>query len=482
MFSTAQTDFNIDRHLIKLLETSPFFAEISRHVRKVITNDISTAGVTFDMGTEDFVLGINPEFFSSLTDAEIAGVLRHEFYHIVFLHITSRRKKPHMRWNIATDLAINSIILDKSTGNGVDLPECALVPGRPLVVKVPKTVPGQLEAERNDLKPSKEFNAAFALSDLIASFPQMETSEYYFEKLNALADQLRGDCPVHGKPQPKKESDPSKGNDPDDGEKDDHNHSENHDHGKGDEQCTCGGIGSLDDHNGWDEIPEDMREYVEGKARNLVEKATKAADRNSNGWGSIPISIRDEIRRMVSRTVDWKMVLRQFIGSISRGGRTSTIRRINRKYPYIHPGVKRGYVAKLAVAIDQSGSVDNEMLAQFFSELEQLTKKASITVIPFDYEVDEKNVFEWRKGQRPKLQRTKAGGTNFDAPTAYVNSPTNRGRFDGVLFLTDGECSAPPASRIKRGWILGQGCKLHFESNEMQVSMDAGTPRKGAWR
>lgn len=497
MFRQADTDFNIDRHLVRLLEDSPFFAEISRHVRKVITNDLPTAGVTFDKVTDDFVLGVNPEFFASLTQEEIAGVLRHEFYHIVFMHITSRRKTPHMRWNVATDLAINSIILDPTSGKNVSLPDCALVPGRPL---------------SNDGK-SKEHKAAKALSDLIASLPPLQSSDFYWNKLSELADQLQNDCPVHGDKGDKKPdssgptNDKDKGGHPssgdgghgedgtpgpgksvggggEDGEegdsKDGHGSGHSHDEA-GEDECTCG-ASSLDDHSGWDEVPEDMREYVEGKARGLVEKAAKHADSRSNGWGNMPTSIRDEIRKMVSNVVDWRSVLRQFVGSIARGGRTSTIRRINRKYPYIHPGVKRGYVAKLAIAIDMSGSVDNDMLSMFFAELGSLTKKVAVTVIPFDYTVAEDGVFEWRKGAKIQGKRVRGGGTDFDAPTSYVNSPKNRGRWDGLLIMTDGECQAPRPSRVKRGWVLGQGQKLMFNSNELQVSLDKGAPVKGAWR
>ena len=80
-------------------------------------------------------------------------------------------------------------------------------------------------------------------------------------------------------------------------------------------------------------------------------------------------SLVDAIRKSVSNVINWRNVLRQFVGSITRGGRATSIKRINKRYPYIHPGVKRGYEAKLLVAIDQSGSVDNEMLVEFFGML-----------------------------------------------------------------------------------------------------------------
>ena len=48
MFSTSDTDYNIDRHLISFLQDAPYFAELSRYIRKVPTTDLPTAGVAFD--------------------------------------------------------------------------------------------------------------------------------------------------------------------------------------------------------------------------------------------------------------------------------------------------------------------------------------------------------------------------------------------------------------------------------------------------
>ena len=110
MFSPIETDYNLDRHLIAFLQDAPFFAEMSRYIRKVPSADLPTAGVAYDKQFDDITLYWNPDFFRSMTDAEVRGVLLHEFYHLVFCHLTSRRKTPPKMWNVATDLAINSII------------------------------------------------------------------------------------------------------------------------------------------------------------------------------------------------------------------------------------------------------------------------------------------------------------------------------------------------------------------------------------
>lgn len=455
MYTKCETDFNLERHLITFLQESPFYAELSRHIRKTSTKSMPTAGVSFNKETDELVLFWNPDFFESLTNSEIKGVLLHEFNHLIFGHLAARRREPHGTWNIATDLAINSLIyeafgkLANRSGDDRPLPKGGLVPGQ------------RLHLDQDSLsKASPEQVAAYTqFADMIESFPALQTSEWYFFKLMEEAKKNDGDDAKS------KAMRQLLGTEPGDGE-----------------FVVVIGGDSMDDHSGWDNIPEEMRPYVEGRVKAVLEKAVNHADQQANGWGNMPASIQAEIRRSVSNVINWRSVLRQFVGSLTRGERTTSIKRINRRYAYIHPGVKRGYTARLAVAIDQSGSVDDMQLNAFFSELATLTKKISVDILPFDCYLDAKDVFEWKKGSVPKLQRVRGGGTDFNAPTKFVNDAKNRGKWDGLLIMTDGECGAPDISRVKRGWVLSKGHKLLFDTAELQVFMDDSKPMSGAWR
>lgn len=432
MFKTCQTDFNLDRHLVSFLQDAPFFAELSRHITKIPTEDMPTAAVSFDEKNDDIVLYWNPTFFASLTPREVRGVLIHEYYHLVFGHLYSRKRNPPAIWNIATDLAINSIILDPNRDNShlkgdKILPDFALVPGR-----FPKHPDGR---EWNETE-----KASLKLSQIISELPTMQASEWYFEKIYE-----------------KTKNDPELA-------------------------ASMSSLNSLDDHSGWDQLPEELKEYVEGKIKSIVEKGVKVADAQANGWGNIPLTVADAIRKSVTNIINWRRVLRQFVGQLIRGGRTNTMKRINKRYPYIHPGTKRGYEAKLLIAVDQSGSVSDQMLAEFFGELSSLTKKVSISVLPFDCVADERDIYEWRRGSNVPANRIRAGGTDFNAPTVVANDPKNRRRWDGMLILTDGMAPAPTATRIKRGWVIGRGCKLEFSTDELTISMQDEAAVKGAWR
>ena len=428
MFNAIETDFNLDRHLISFLQDTPFFAELSRHIRKTPTDSMPTAAVAFDPKFDDITLYWNPEFFRGMTDQEIRGVLTHEYYHLIFRHLTERRKTPAKMWNVATDLAINSII---SSHSNMALPAGCLMPG-----KFPEPPAGR--------EWTPEEKASMPIAQLIADFPKDQASEWYFEKLK---DKVEEEQKKNG--------------------------------GQG---SGMGDLDSFDDHTGWDEVPEEMKDLVAGKVAAAVEKATKHADGQANGWGNIPAELRDAIRRSVTNIVDWRSVLRQFIGNIARGERTTTIKRINKRFPYIHPGTKRGYVAKLLIAIDQSGSVDDGQLALFFSELSSLTKKVSVTILPFDCAADLRDAFEWKKGSKVEAKRVRGGGTDFNAPTRIANDPKNRGRWDGMLVLTDGECSKPGPSRVKRGWVVSPGRKLEFATDELTITLDPTPKKAGAWR
>ena len=147
------TDFNLRDHMHRLLIREPFFAALSRRIDKKESTHIPTAGVRVNPDTAQFELVYNPDFFQKLPDNQRTGVLVHEFYHLVFEHVTGRlpdelagamsgepsREQAQLfkLWNIAADLAINYHI-------GADnLPDNCCIPGG----KMFEDMPGDMTAE-----------------------------------------------------------------------------------------------------------------------------------------------------------------------------------------------------------------------------------------------------------------------------------------------------------------------------------------------
>ena len=124
MTDQPATPFDLNKHTARLLMNEPFFAALSRRINKRKSSALPTAGVRV---TDDghFEMLYNPAFFEGLTDVQRAGVLKHEFYHLVFEHVTGRLPEAGMSkmWNIATDLAINSHLVG-------ELPEQCCMPGQ----------------------------------------------------------------------------------------------------------------------------------------------------------------------------------------------------------------------------------------------------------------------------------------------------------------------------------------------------------------
>jgi predicted metal-dependent peptidase len=340
-------------------------------------------------------------------------------------------------WNYATDWAINSMIpVD-------ELPEEGLRPGREFT---PLT-----DEQLGRMTPEQVANYQ-KISDFQASLPLEKSSEWYFERLMDNPDvkkAVENGNKVGGK---------SLGQALEDG---DVKFDENGDLVDSNGNPVDLVPGSMDDHDGWDELTEEERQIVKGKLKKTLEKATRDADSKGAGWGSISADHRALIRKLISNEIPWQSVLKQFCGMTRRANRHSNVRRLNRKYPGIHPGVQKGYTSSIAVYIDQSGSVSDSELELLFGELASLARNTSFTVYHFDTEVDETSETEWKKGRVPTTLRTRSGGTCFKAPTVHANK--NKHRFDGYLILTDGGAPNPGSSKLKRGWVITPGQDLYFK-------------------
>ena len=379
--------FDLNKHVHRLLMDEPFFAALSRRVDKRIDKSIPTAGVRVNASTGHFEMIYNPEFFEGLPDIQRKGVLKHEFYHLIFEHVTGRKPTGinPMAWNIATDLAINSHLMG-------ELPEMCCMPGQ---------------------KPFEDYDVGLS-------------SEAYLEQLKEDASKQSG--------------------------------------GDGDGK----GEGQFDSHDGWDDVDQQTKEIAKERLKDTLKKAAEEA--SNQGWGSVSQQVRKDIMNRIQTHVDWKKMLRYFIKTSQRASKQSSMKHINRRYPYIHAGRKVNRTASIAVAIDQSGSVSDQMLNAFYSELSKLAKYAEFTVIPFDDQVFEDKIYTWKKGENKKWERILCGGTNFDEPTKYVNKKG----FDGMIVLTDLMAPKPISCKCQRMWLTTKqyADRPYFQTSERVIVID----------
>ena len=410
--------FNLNMHTARLLMRGPFFAALSRRIDKTSSTSIPTAGVRVNPHSAQFELLYNPEFMGQLKEEHQLGVLMHEFYHIILEHVTGRKPSDGLKRidNIAMDLAING------------LPE--------MNGKLPcEADPGPI------MHDGKGMQGVFPGEGPFKDLPAGKSYEWYLEALKDMAENQE---------EQEGEGEGGQGQ-PGDGD-------------------PFGGADSFDDHEGFGDADGTTQEIAKERLKEAVKQAAEEAEKSRN-WGSVSHSMRQDILDRIQTKVDWRKVLRYFVKTSQRADKRSTPRRLNKRYPRIHPGKRVRRQAKIAISIDQSGSVDDQMLSAFFSELNKLAEIAEFTVIPFDTKVAEDKVYTWKKGASRKTERVLTGGTCFDAPTRYVN----KHKFDGHIVLTDLCAPKPINSKCQRMWMTtkAHAARPYFQTNERVIAIDA---------
>lgn len=416
--------FNLQPHLVGMMLEEPFYAKMLRILTKNKTRQIPTAGVISKEG--DLIMYWNDRFMAALEGKHIRGVLKHEMLHLVFEHTTTRKYEPHKIWNYATDLAINSHLMD-------ELPSFGLFPGRP---STPLT---EEQKERMGEKAVKQYEA---VSAKLASFPVGKSAEWYFTQL--MDDDEVKDAIENPEQNSKSLADALKDGDvkfDEDGNLVD---------ADGNPVDVVPSGGTMDDHDGWGDMSDEDREYIKAKVKQAANDAAKECD-SKGSWGSVPAELRRQIKAALVKEVPWQKILDRFCGFSRRAHRTTSYSRMHSTMGRLVPGAKRGYTSSVATYIDQSGSVSDRELALCFGELANLAKNTEFTCYHFDTEVDEKSKSVWKRKGHP-AHRTRGGGTCFVAPSKHAAA--RKKDFDGYIILTDGYASDPGPSRLPRAWVI----------------------------
>jgi predicted metal-dependent peptidase len=265
----------------------------------------------------------------------------------------------------------------------------------PSMALIPGRIPSRMKQKR--------------LIDFIKNVKPLQASEFYFEGVKEILEQMEND-------------------------------------GEG-----MDGEGTLDDHSGWGDLPDNVKDQIKDKVRGMLQNAVNRAD-SKNSWGTVPASMQAEIRKGLTHEINWRAIIKMFFGTARSMLRISTIKKISRKLPGILPGVKRGTTARFAFFIDQSGSMSDEDVALAFTEVEGASKESEIDVYNFDTEIDESSHKVWKRGRVFPWGRTRCGGTDFNAVARFVNEQRNYGKWSGICILTDGY--APTLGFVRGAKVL----------------------------
>ena len=382
---TAQQ--RIERAYVRCMQIPKlrFFGSMLLHGETTCTDAVPTAA------TDGINTYFNPEFVQTLDDKELLFVAIHECMHKVYKHLfiwKKLRKEDPLLTNMANDYVINPMIRD------LDPEERFLC--------IPRYKDGPKKGE------------VMCLID--DNFEGMDTKQ--------VIDILRKE----NEENPQGEGD--EGDEGDEGGDSDPEYSE---------KIMKRAEDQHDDHNyGEDGDTEEASIELDRAIRQAVEVAGAGAD-----------GVAREIMKLLAVETPWQDILAEFIKQQVKGGGQTTWRKYNRRLigsDIYMPSMLDERAGSMVVAIDTSGSISQDILTKFLSEL-----KAIVTdVVPEKLHLmywgstvcaeetyDEMTYANLEDSTKPKG----GGGTRPACVQERVGDGVKTGAYqnlDAVIVLTDG--------------------------------------------
>lgn len=217
---------------------------------------------------------------------------------------------------------------------------------------------------------------------------------------------------------------------------------------------TFGPQAPLDNHRVWESAESTPQRLAETAVRCLVTQAFRQSG------GEVPGDVRALAEGWLKPSpIPWQQVLRQFVGTVGRVGRTSTWMREHRRFQHDTPGQRKQRRLNLLVGVDVSDSTDQQALREAFArELLRIAagRDSQLTVI---YAGSRIHRIECFSGRREVAEIYRGGGFT-DLRPVFAHVCTMQPRPAAVIYLTDGYGPAPQRQEIPTLWVLtGNGKK-----------------------
>ena len=398
--TTNQAEEKLIKARIKLQARNPFFSYLSLFLKFV--NDKNNRLPEYaGMGVSpDGTLTYKDDFVNELNDEECIGVLTHEICHLAFLHLVRRGSRDGEKWNIAVDLAVNSILKE----NGFELPKNGIIP-------------------QNNMFdfPIGLFKKAFRIENV-----NQKTAEEIYEELPELNYQ-------NGNGQGKQ------GN------------------GQGNMKVKCNGFDKHEEENqdkdgkSKGKPSQAEKQELENEWLNRLEEAYVSAKQR----GKLPMGMERYIDEIKKSQINWKVLLQRLIQSTipidftyMRRGKKSIATKT-----YLPSVIKEKI--DVCIGIDLSGSIGKEELTEFMSEVIGISKayQNSITMRLLTHDIEVHNDYEITNGNIQKIKELKlkgGGGTSHEPIFKYINEKVRDCK--AVVFFTDGYSDLENIDFNKHKW------------------------------
>lgn len=376
-----------------------FLFQMSREIRF----DISSATAINFKGAK-YVIYFNPIIFLNLNIKQMESTIKHEILHIVSMHLIRAKefkgKYSKLAVNMAMDIVVNTY-LDNLPPYAVTL---------------------------------DWINIKFDLKLL-----PFKTFEYYVEKIQTaidLAEEITDDK---------------------DNDNDNEDSKDNLDYNSNKDDKIEDKYNPENTHDIW----EESSEIDEKTLKEFTEKFISSSQK-----GTIPEYLNSIISSIKNSNgeLPWNLYLKRLMGTVE-SNKKKIITRRNRRQPdrLDLRGELRSHKAKIAVAIDISGSISDEEFYQAVKEIIIIVKNYNneITIIECDNEI--RRVYKIKSIKDIRERLNIRGETRFNPVFEYANN----NKINLLVYFTDGK-GEDKIIALPRGyktlWVLsGKGDKLSLK-------------------
>lgn len=326
------------------------------------------------------VLYIDPPRLDKFSVEQVSRILEHECLHLVLEHIGRMENRHPYVWNIATDLAVNSLI------KGMDM---GLLAGK---------------EPFSDFTPNKSADFYYAM---LRNKVDMKEVTFNADGSVTVKDSRTGKTET---------------------------------------------LHPTGDHKDWEKTTGGAADSL---TKEVIKQAVAEAASQAKQAGKWPAGIKELVDELLGKeTVNWKQLLRQYIGNKVRAGSKHSWKRESKRFGVLQKGKLKNRMIRLGIGIDTSGSVSSEELQEFMAEIKGImgSYKTDITIVECDAAVQKTYTLKKHMKVDPKFKGR--GGTDFRPVFEHFMSNKVKQKPELLIFFTDGEGPAPDKEVLKTVWVL----------------------------
>ena len=391
----------ISASLLRLRMKSPFFAILALFARFVPSQQLPTAA------TDGKDIFYNPDYLLSLPIAQQDGLLLHEVLHAALLHVPRQGVREAELWNIAADIVVNGIIIQQAV---FELP-----PGR---LREPKLEHLNVEEIYELLlkNTNNSFNSLKLLNpDLLNEAPGDASS--FGSDRESRSDNRKPDIDIPPTPFIK--------------------------------NAFQSSTNSTKNHS----LSEKRKASLEEHWRNALQQASVIA--RSVNQGILPAGIKRELGALSAAQINWRSYLWRYLVQTPTDFSGFDRRFIGRG---LYLETLQAENIEVYVAVDTSGSIDNEQLLMFLSEVQGILSSYPHLKCELYY-VDAEAYGPYELNSDMTLPKPQGGGGTSFVPFFEKVAENWDGYTQSVcIYLTDGYGTFPVvAPQLPVLWVVTPG-------------------------